>query len=278
MGIPWEITDFLTTPEDHVGQASHVETVLANPDAFDFALFAPTEWEGQKSNVRQLAEAVPTLAYDVANPFYDLWGTDESPFTHISFDHEVGALLLCEWTIEETGGEGEVALLRGVPGFVDNLRSQTFADCIEENSDLEVVTEVFADFDRELGFSGANTMLTSHPDIVMMHTASTGMSLGAIAAMRERDVLDDVIVNGWGGGSEELAELVAGTMDVTVFRLQDDWGVVGADMIRMYLEGRQDEIPGVISPGMLIMDHTWSEDDIDEQTEIAFRYSGDIDR
>jgi autoinducer 2-binding periplasmic protein LuxP len=278
IGIPYEIVHFLTTPENHSEQASQVETVLANPEAYDYALFAPTEWEAQKSHVERLAAEIPTFAYNVANPFYDLWGTDESPLTHVSFDHEVGALLLCEWAINETGGEGTVALLRFVRGFVDNLRSDTFGRCIEENSDLEVVIHQETDGDREMAFTGASTVLSAHPDLTFMHAASTAITLGAVAAMRERDAIDDVILNGWGGGSDELDGIINGEIDVTVFRVQDDWGVAGAEMIRMHLEGRDDEIPGVVSPGMMIIDHTWTEEEIEEQTDVGFRYSGDIDR
>lgn len=276
--IPYEITEYLTTPDQHNEQASQVEQVLANPDAFDYAIFAPTEWEAQKSHVQRLAAEIPTFAYNVAYPFHDLWGTDESPISHVSFDHEVGAQLLCEWAIEETGGEGTVALLRFVRGLVDNLRSDTFGDCVEANSDMEVVIDYETDGDREKAFTGGNTVLTSNPDLSFMHAASTAISLGALAAQQERGVTDDVILNGWGGGSEELAEIIDGNMDVTVFRIQDDWGVAGAEMIKLHLEGREDEIPGIVSPGMIIIDHTWTEEEIEEQTEFAFRYSGDLDR
>ncbi len=277
-GIDYEITHFLTQPDQHSEQASQVEQVLADPGAYDYAVFAPTEWEAQKSHVARLAAEIPTFAYNVANPFYDLWGTDESPLSHVSFDHEFGAELLCEWAIEETGGEGTVALMRFVRGFVDNLRSDTFGRCVEANSNMQVVIDYETDGDREKAFTGGNTVLTAHPDITFMHAASTAITLGAVAALRERDAIDDVILNGWGGGSDELAGIIAGEIDVTVFRVQDDWGVAGADMIRLHLDGRDDEIPGIVSPGMTIIDYTWTEAEIEEQTSVGFRYSGDIDR
>lgn len=273
--IPYEITTFLTTPDDHSLQATHVESVLANPDQFDFAIFAPTEWEAQKESVRRLAAAVPTLAYNVANPFYDLWGTDESPITHVAFDHETGAKLLCEWAIEETGGEGKVALLRFVRGLVDELRSTTFGDCVSENSNMEVVIELETDGDREKAFTAANTAFTSHSDLTFMHAASTAITLGALAAVRERGALDQILLNGWGGGSDELAEIKAGNLDVTVFRVIDDWGTTAAEVIKLWLEGRQDEIPGVVSPTMKIIDYRWTAEEIDAETEWAFRYSGE---
>jgi autoinducer 2-binding periplasmic protein LuxP len=275
LNIPFEITTFLTRPDDHTLQATHVESVLADPGRFDYAVFAPTEWEVQKANVRRLSAVMPTLAYNVANPFYDLWGTDESPLSHLAFDHETGAQLLCEWVVQETGGEGTVALLRFVRGVVDELRSTTFGDCVEQNSNMEVVIDLETEGDRERAFTAANTALTAHPNITFMHAASTAITLGALAALRERDAIQDVLLNGWGGGSDELAELKAGNLNVTVFRVIDDWGASGAEIIKMHLEGRANEIPGVVSPTMKIIDHRWSAAEIDAETEWAFRYSGE---
>ncbi|QBI20647.1 hypothetical protein ER308_14495 [Egibacter rhizosphaerae] len=272
LGIDHEITDFLVEPDEHDTQASQVEQALASADDYDFALYAPTEWEAQKGHVARLSQELPTIAYNVANPFPDLWGTEESPISHIAFDHEVGALELCDWAIEELDDGDQIALLRFVRGFVDDMRSGTFADCVEENSGIEVVTDYETDGDQEKAFAGAGTVLSSYPDVDMMHAASTAITLGASAQLEERGVADDVIINGWGGTEEELNALREDDIDVTVFRQIDDWGVAGAEIIRMHLEGREDEVPGAVSPEMITMDQTFSDEDIDAELEYAFRY------
>jgi autoinducer 2-binding protein LuxP len=276
IGIPFEVTEFLIRSDEHDRQATQIEQVLAGN--YDYVVIGPSEYTAQKANLARLAQQMPTLVMNVVNPFVDTVGTDSAPLTHVGFDHSVGARLLCEWVIAETGGEGTFALLRYVPGLVDRQRSNNFRDCVEANSNMRMVAEYEANGDRERAFTGANAILSTHPDITMMHAGSTAVTLGAMAALMERGVNDQVLLNGWGGGADELAAIMAGNLDVTAFRVNDDWGVSVAEAIRYHVEGRVDEIPNVIAATMMIIDYRMSEEEILALTEYAFRYSGQLDR
>lgn len=274
MGVPFEITEFMIKPDEHDRQGAQVEQVLAGN--FDYVVMGPSEYQVQKSNIGRLAEAMPTLVMNVVNPFVDTLGTDQQPLTHVGFDHTVGAEALCRWVIQETGGEGKIALLRYIPGLIDSQRSDQFAECVTANSNMEVVDEFEANGDRELAFSGANALLSRHPDLKMMHAASTAIALGALSAATERGVLDDVIINGWGGGADELKSIKEGGLKVTAFRVNDDWGTAVAEAIRAHAEGN--EVPVVLAATIKPLDYHMSADDIDAETDYAFRYSGQLDR
>ncbi|QXT39062.1 substrate-binding domain-containing protein [Gymnodinialimonas ceratoperidinii] len=274
LNVPYEVTEFMIRPDEHGRQSTQIDQVLAGD--FDYAVVGPSEYQVQKSNLARLAAEIPTLVMNVVNPFVDTLGTDEQPLTHVGFDHTVGAEALCEWTIEETGGEGTFALLHYVPGLIDTQRSQYFADCVEANSNMELVDSFEANGDRELAFTGANAILSRHPDITMLHAGSTAIALGALAAATERGVLDDVIINGWGGGADELASIIDGGLQVTAFRVNDDWGVAVAEAIRADLAG--EEVPVVLAATINTIDYRMTEEEIREQTEYAFRYSGQLDR
>jgi autoinducer 2-binding periplasmic protein LuxP len=60
-------------------------------------------------------------------------------------------------------------------------------------------------------------------------------------------------------------------------RMQDDWGVALAEIIKYDLEGRIDEVPLGVSGEMQLVDETFSREDIDAILEYAFRYSGDLE-
>lgn len=274
LGVPYEVTEFMIRPDEHDRQSTQIDQVLAGD--FDYVVVGPSEYQVQKSNLARLAAEIPTLVMNAVNPFVDTLGTDEQPLTHVGFDHTVGAEALCEWTIEETGGEGTFALLHYVPGLIDTQRSQYFADCVEANSNMELVDSFEANGDRELAFTGANAILSRHPDITMLHAGSTAVALGALAAATERGVLDDVIINGWGGGADELASIIDGGLKVTAFRVNDDWGVAVAEAIRADLAG--DEVPLVLAATINTIDYRMTEEQIREQTDYAFRYSGQLDR
>ena len=173
--VPIEVTEFMIRPDEHGRQATQIEQVLAQD--FDYVVICPSEYKAQKANLERLASEVPTLVMNVVNPFVDLVGTDQMPLSHIGFDHSVGAKVLCDWIIKETGGEGTFALMRYLPGLVDDQRSNVFRDCVLENSNMKLVDEYEAQGDREKAFTGANGILSKHSDITMLHCASTAVAI-----------------------------------------------------------------------------------------------------
>ncbi|SDX12056.1 substrate-binding domain-containing protein [Roseicitreum antarcticum] len=274
MGIPFEITEFMIRPDEHDRQGVQVEQVLGGD--FDYVVIGPSEYQVQKSNIARLSEAMPTLVMNVVNPFVDTLGTARQPITHVGFDHTIGAEALCRWVIAETGGEGTFALVRYIPGLIDSQRSDHFADCVTENSNMTMVDEFEANGDRELAFSGGQALLSRHPDLTMLHAGNTAVALGVLAAATERGKLDDVIINGWGGGADELKSIKDGGLKVTAFRVNDDWGVAVAEAIRAHAAG--EEVPVVLAATIKPIDYTMSAEAIDAETDYAFRYSGALDR
>lgn len=272
--IPFRATEFMVRSGEHERQAVQIEQVLAGN--FDYVIIGPSEYLAQKSNLERLAARTPTLIMNIVNPFVDTLGTRRQAFTHIGYDHSVGARLLCDWVVKETGGQGTFALLRYIRGLIDDQRSNVFRDCVIGKSNMRLATEFEADGDREKAFTGANAILSRHPDIRMMHSGSTAVAFGAIAAVIERRVAGKVILNGWGGGADELRAIAEGRLQVTPFRVQDDWGVSVAEAIKLHIEGKQ--VPLVVAVTMKIIDYRMSRADIDKAVSHAFRYSGILER
>jgi autoinducer 2-binding protein LuxP len=235
--VPFKVTEFMIRPDEHGRQATQIEQALALN--FDYVVIGPSEYKAQKANLERLSKKVPTLVMNVVNPFVDLVGTDRMPLSHIGFDHSVGAKVLCNWTIKETGGKGTFALMRYLPGLVDDQRSNVFRDCVLKNSNLKLIDEYEAQGDREKAFTGANAILSKHPDITMLHCGSTAVALGTLAAVEERGLIKKVIVNGWGGGGDELKSIMNGGLKVAAFRVNDDWGTAVAEAIKANVEGKR---------------------------------------
>jgi autoinducer 2-binding protein LuxP len=63
---------------------------------------------------------------------------------------------------------------------------------------------------------------------------------------------------------------------VTAFRVNDDWGVSVAEAIRAHAEG--DEVPVVLAATIKPIDYNMTAEQIDAETDYAFRYSGKLDR
>ncbi len=274
VNVPFKMTEFMIRPDEHGRQATQIEQVLAL--GFDYVVIGPSEYKAQKANLERLSQKVPTLVMNVVNPFVDLVGTDRLPLSHIGFDHSVGAKVLCQWTIKETGGKGTFALMRYLRGLVDDQRSNVFRDCVLENSDMRLVDEYEAQGDRERAFTGANAILSKHPDITMLHCGSTAVALGTLAAVEERGMIDKVIVNGWGGGGDELKSIMNGGLKVAAFRVNDDWGTAVAEAIKAHVEGKR--VPVVIAATIKAVDYRMTPEQIKVETDYAFRYSGVLER
>lgn len=272
--IPFQIDEYGSTDQDHQRQSAHVDAILAAD--YDFVIFGPTEMGIQKANIRRMMDAgIPVMVWNYVTPFKD-WGSDQ-PLSYVGFDHAEGAKMLCAWTLERTGGVGNFADMRFIPGFIDDQRNGIFSDCVEEGG-MTKVYDHFADGDSEKAYQGMLSTLSAYPDVVMVHAGNTASALGMAQAATERGVEGTILMNGWGGGQTELDSILAGALNVTPLRLIDDFGVFPAEMIKLHLEGKADQIPLVAAGEMRLVDDTFSAADMVEAQLYANRYSGTLER
>lgn len=274
LNIKHNIQQYGSTDQDHQRQSAHIDAILASD--YDFILIGPTELGIQKANLERLiASGVPVVIWNYNTPLKDWAGSQ--PMSYVGFDHAEGAILLCEWVLERTGGVGEFADMRFIPGFIDDQRNGTFSDCVEEGG-MTKVYDHFSDGDSEKAYQGTLSTLTAYPDVVMIHAGNTAAALGTAQAATERGVQRDIIMNGWGGGRTELDSILAGALNVTPLRLQDDFGVFPAEMIKLWLEGKEDQIPLIGAGDFTLVDDTFSAQDMLDATEYAYRYSQTLER
>jgi galactofuranose transport system substrate-binding protein len=88
--------------------------------------------------------------------------------------------------IRETGDEGNVAILLGAPGVnVTTDRNQGFLEQLEaEGSSLEIVAQQAANYERALGQTVTEQLITSNPEITAIYAHNDEMALGAVAALQ----------------------------------------------------------------------------------------------
>jgi autoinducer 2-binding protein LuxP len=271
IGLPFEAVQFASGMGDHELQATYTDQVLQ--EDFDYIIFGPTELSLQQENIKELIEAgrkVIVLNYDTV---LKDWG-DNQPLLYAGFSHLAGALIMCDWVVENLGTEGTLALLRGTPGSIDDQRSAGFRDCLQERSSWQVAYEHYGNFLREGGFDGAQQIISAYPEVTFIHSANTAMAMGALSAVQSMGVADRVKVSGWGGTGDELEALRLGELGATPMRMGDDVGVAMAETIRMDVEGRADELPLVFLGRITIATGAMPPEEIDAMEQEAFRYTG----
>ncbi len=272
MGLPFEATQFATNMGDNLLLSTYSEQV-ARSDDFEYVVFGPSELQAQQEDIRLIMDSgkkVMILNFDT--PLQD-WG-DDQPLMYSTFSHLFGALNICKWVVENLGTEGTYAMIRGIPGGVDDQRSGGFRDCIEENSNWKLAYEHYGQFQREGGFAGTQQILSGYPEVTYIHNANTAMAMGAISAIQAANAQDRVQTSAWGGTGDEIEALREGELMATPMRMSDDVGVSLAEAIRADLEGRQDEIPLVFLGRIDIVASDSGPEVVDAFEKEAFRYTG----
>ncbi len=234
MGMPFEAVQFASKMGDDILQSTYSEQVAR--DDFEYVIFGPSELQTQQDDIKTLMDAgkkVVVLNHDT--PLQE-WG-DDQPMMYTTFSHLFGALNICNWVLDNLGTEGTYAMIRGIPGGVDNQRSGGFQECLEEKSNWKMAYEHYGDFKREGGFNGAQLITSAYPEVTYIHNANTAMAMGAISAVQAANLNDKVKISAWGGTGDELEAPRKGELMATPMRMSDDVGVAIAEAIRADQEG-----------------------------------------
>lgn len=136
----------------------------------------------------------------------------------VGADHADTACLAAEWIAGKIGGEGEVAVVQGLPtAEAARLRTDCFVEYLAENyPDITVVAQQNADWDRTKAKDVATTILKQYPDLKAIYANNDTMAMGVLEAVKEADRMDSVLTVGTDGTSEALASIAAGELSATV--------------------------------------------------------------
>ncbi len=199
---------------------------------------------------------------------------DKQPLMYIGFDHVTGSTILAKYFAKKTHGNGNYAVLLPDPGYLSEVRGKTFISYMDKNTQLSLVAVYQTGIDKEKARQATLAILEQNPDIEFIYTCATDIALGAIEALREKDMLGKVMVNGWGGGSSELKAIENGEMDVTVMRITDDNGAAMADAVVLKMLGESENLPLVFSGRFELIEKGITSQKLNDLREKSFRYSG----
>lgn len=102
---------------------------------------------------------------------------------------------------------GNIVILRGLPIPIDQQRFDGFMSGIE-GSNITVLDDEFANWNRDDGFKVMQDFLTRFPDIKAVWTQDDDISLGAIEAIKQAGRDKDMFIVG-GAGMQQIIQAVA---------------------------------------------------------------------
>lgn len=273
LGIDYELILYSTKPhvETRIQSKLLLKAIKENSDYLVFVLDASKH---TKFIERIISRDEPKLILQNITTPLKKWHKRQ-PFLYVGFDHMIGSELLADYYIKKTNGEGKYAVLYTANGYVSYMRGNKFIQYVSKNSNLKVVHEYFTNTSKEKARLATLDLLEKDDDIKFIYACSTDISLGVIEALKEKNLTNKILVNGWGGGSNELEAIQNGLMDVTVMRMNDDNGVAMAEAIKLDITNQKDKIPTIYSGDFEIVEKNISKKRLEELKKRAFRYTAD---
>lgn len=211
-----------------VTELSNVEDLISrNVDA---VIMVPMDSEASSNAVVLLNNAgIPVITVDRST-------TSGEVITSIATDNYAGGKTAGEFTVKQLEGKGKVVILRGTLGTdLENQRFTGFKDAIA-GTEIEVVSEQSANFDRTTAFNTIENILQANPDINLVYAENDEMCLGVAKALESAN-RSDIMVVGFDGAVETLEAIKTGKVTGTVFQQFALIGKLSVDIFDQYFKG-----------------------------------------
>ena len=164
--------------------------------------------------------------------------------TYIATDNYAAGVQAGEWIANMIDGKGKVAMIEGTPGSLQGRqRMEGFHDYINAQPDINLAVSIPANFERARGMAVMEDILTANPDLKAVFCANDEMALGALEALRQRNMIGKVIILGMNGSWDALKATANGELGGTVVQYSR---LHGSEFIRVavqYLNGTRTEWP-----------------------------------
>ena len=179
--------------------------------------------------------------------------------------------LAAAWLVNKLDGEGEVAIIMGMPkAFAARQRTIGFEEYMEENApEIEIVAVQNADWDRARAKDIAETWIKMHPNLNAIFANNDTMALGVQEAVNASG--RDILVIGVDGTSEAYESIRNGELAATVDSFPYFKGQIAVEIAMRRLA--EQEIPRVIWTPQALIDSTnanKSAEEIIQWSELKF--------
>ena len=216
------------TESDVAAQIAQIEDQLVK--GVDGIVLAPTD-------PNALAPVVDeAIADGVAVVFIDTKGINDG-VTYIGTDNEMGASLAATHICENTEAGSDVAILQGI---ITQSTGKARADGSNSGLSacgLNIVAEQPAEWDRAKGLAAMENIITANPNLKAVFASNDNMALGAVEALKNAGMLDQVFVVGFDANPDAAESVLAGEMSATVAQNPYNMGAFGVESAMALIGG-----------------------------------------
>ena len=190
------------------------------------------------------------MSENVSVVFIDTKGANEG-VTYIGTDNNEGAKIAADFICSKIPTGSDVAILQGIITQSTGQARATGSHKGLTACGMNIVAEQPANWDRAEGLSVMENILTGNPNLKAVFASNDNMALGAIEALKNAGMLDQVLVVGFDANPDAAVSVLAGEMTATVAQNPYNMGAFGVENALMASRGGK--LPAVIDTGTILV-------------------------
>lgn len=173
-------------------------------------------------------------------------GDIERLATYVGSDEVYAGTVQMEAVAELLGGEGNVVIMNGEIGHSGMIgRTQGNKEVLAKNPGMELVAEDTAQWQRSLGLNLMENWIQTGMEIDAVVANNDEMAIGAILALEQVGMLEDVVVAGVDATPDALLLMKEGKLNVSVFQNAYGQGYAGIESAVKAAQG--EDLPDMVS-------------------------------
>jgi len=236
-----DFVNLTTEVQDAEAQKSAVDNAITQ--GVDAIIIGATDSRGWDDTLAKAeAAGIPVIAVDTAieNPYIS---------SLIQTDNLAAAGLAGDWICEQTGGQGKALVLGGSAGHQTGDARKNGVEEKLKACGMEVIGD-YSDWDENKSATLAQNNLTANPDLKVIFVAFDPGAVAALSVVKQKGLLDQVLVVGFDALPVALKAIKAGEMAATVRQDPGKMGQEGIDLALKAIKGEAMEkttfIPGLV--------------------------------
>jgi ribose transport system substrate-binding protein len=155
-------------------------------------------------------------------------------------DNKQGGELAGKYVASKIAGGGEAAMLEGTPGRdIIAQRQAGFRAGLATNKAAKIVASQNANLDQAQGQTVTENILEAHPNLKVIWAASDTMALGAVEALKSRNLTGHVVLGGFDGTPDAFASIKSGAMDFTIDQVPYEMGATAIALAYKLVQGQK---------------------------------------
>ena len=215
-------------------ETDHFENAIAS--GYDAILFNPTDADGSIANVRMAKNAgIPVFCMD-----REVNATDAAT-SQILSDSYAGCVAIGKYFVEKLNKKGKYVEILGMLG--DNntwSRSKGFHSVVDHYTNLKMVAQQSADFDRNKAMEVMESILQVHPDINGVFCGNDAMAMGVYQALVSAGKANKVMVFGFDGADDVINSIQQKKILATGMQFPKLMAKTAANYAQEYFKGKRD--------------------------------------